>query len=194
MGIMTPVIGFDVVSSWEWSPVWLYKSYVARAKYAFFLTNNATIRPDLHEISALHTTLGAIQVLITSAHEMQTRYIITGFGIGCATIWVAAKNFTLLVESFNSGDNQVESNSSAEKRAVLLIDNFHQLKKLARCVNKVWQFISFWFMLDVTVWLATDLDRALRTNDWFIKAHLFYFLVYSGASLTLSAESSRKVC
>lgn len=188
MGLVTPLIGADIINSSDWQLGWLYRSYVARARYTFFIANNLTIfenRPELEQITAFDSFLVFLQAVIVLAHELQTRLIITAFALVCATLWLATRNFEV-VNKPSGNRNEVESRST-------LVDTFNELKELADSVNSVWNFFCFWFLLDITVWLATDLDKALRTDDWLVKIHVYCFMVYTGIALTLSAETYRKV-
>ncbi|CAL8135218.1 unnamed protein product [Orchesella dallaii] len=187
MGFISPLIGFDVMLASDWSPPWLLRSYVARAKYVFFLHDNLTlsqVRPLLSDITPGETILGILQVFINGSHDMQTRIIISGFGICCITIWCSVKNFEKVISVSKRND---------EKKMLEIHRQFNTLRRLCDSINTVWYLLCYWYILDITVWLATDLDKALRTKDWFVKAHMIFFMFYDGVVITLSAESFRKM-
>lgn len=184
------------MASWEWSPEWLYRSYVSQAKFTFFLERNATqakIRPEINAISIWEVLLGIIQFFILAAAEMQTRYVTAAFGMCCFTIWVGASNFTRMVALV---DDNLKRNQDKREHAVQtdsLFLAYQQLRELSDSVNSAWQTFCFICIFDIVMWLSTDLDAALTINDVFAKIDIFYCLVYMGVSLALSAESFRQV-
>jgi len=191
LGTLCPIIGYDVIDSREWSLSFLFRSYVGKARYTFFLHTNITlarIPPEISEISAFEAVLGILQAFVNWMHDSQMFLMTCVFGICPITIWIAVINFQNIVQSFGSitGNNLKISGA-------FLHDQFSELKGLADAINSVWHLFCFWYALDVMLWMATDLDYAFRTKDWFVKLHIFYFLFFCGTIMILSAESFRMV-
>ncbi|CAL8135235.1 unnamed protein product [Orchesella dallaii] len=186
MGLSNPIVGYDVLKFTDWTPSWWFRSYVARAKYAFFLHNNktlSTIRPPLSDITPIETLLGILQILVNATHDLHMRVMISAFGICCITIWTSVKNFEKVVTTLESHKEDFKE----------LYRKFCSLRDLCDSINNVWHFYCYWYILDIIVWLATDLDRALRAQDYYLKVYMVYFMFYDGTVITLSAESFRKM-
>lgn len=180
-----PVIGFNMFPSWSWSPQMLLKSLVAHGKYTFLLApSNSTLIENLSEVHAprwYDVILVIAQFSAALTSEIQCYFIVSAFGISAKTIWLATRNFKERVMM------------GYYKNMRTISEAFQELSRLADCINQVWQVVSFALILDDILWLATDLDRAFKTTDYYVKFHILYWIVYIGVSSTLSAESARMV-
>ncbi|CAL8103694.1 unnamed protein product [Orchesella dallaii] len=74
-----------------------------------------------------------------------------------------------------------------------LTRNYGHLKQLSSIISDTWGPLIFCFVLDYTVWLATDLDAALRVKKWATGITTVYFMVTLLISTILCAEVSRRM-
>lgn len=188
---MCPIFGFEVFNfnSSDWSPTSLYGRLIAQAKFTFFLTNNSTLPEVQQSIPALEGILAAFESIIVLAKEMRRAFIFTQFVISSTIIWIACKSFIRSIPLPGSYPDEGHPRKTSDN----LVESYQELERISNSINSVWSFMCFWLILDVTLWLATDLDHALKTTDWFVKVHMTYFIVYFGWTFILSANTAREM-
>lgn len=178
------VVGFNLFPTWRWSPSLLFRSLVAQGKFTFFLAPSNSSLIDLPETESIRwddIILAIGQFAATLTSEIQGYFVVVAFGTSSVTIWLAARNFKERIQK------------GAYKNLEVITEAFQELSRLSDSINRVWHVVFFALVLDAILWLATDLDRAFRTPDYFVKMHISYWLLYTGVSTVLSAEAARIV-
>lgn len=179
---------------WTWSPTDdFYKIYVAFAKDTFFIApaksnesfnlTSSLLMPSLIEsdFSLTDAALVALQFIILLWSSLRVSFAAFTFYLNCFTIGVASKN---MLKNFGSGhDMSIHQITAA----------FQALKKLTDSVNSTWDQLCIWFIIDIIVYTAIDLDVTFRFINWIPKLMLGYYIICIVAALFLSAEADRKV-
>lgn len=216
-----PILGYGLICSYNWNINHLLNAHVSHARYTFFLTDKNPFNTIDRSALLSHTDkfLCALHIFISVSHIFVISFITLVFGNCTAIMWEAASSFKDLVNDLLNKDNMVievkwnECNDEncnqgvTEQHAVaqpeserISIDHLTrirngltELENISAHVNGVWNMLIFVYMLDSVAWLSTDLDFGLRTKDWFLKIHKFYYWGYLGLSLLFSGETFRKV-
>ncbi|CAL8089742.1 unnamed protein product [Orchesella dallaii] len=188
MGVISPVVGYDIIDSKSWTPSWLFRSYVANARYAFFMDLNvSSLNSQLEwsEVSTLDVILSSFFIIISGCYEIQTYFMSLLFGICIITLWTATGTFTELIQCVKTKD--------CKNTSEIVLRLFSELKDFSNTINNVWDLFCFWYIIDITPFLATDLDFGLRAHDWFAAIKMFRSVFFFGYNISLSGETFRKM-
>lgn len=174
-----------------------YETLLAKGKFTFFVTHNATllnltyknIPKTLTIRESSDVILVALSFFMTLIYELQSAFTFTALGICAITIWSGANNF---VDGIKKRDSFYEENGTVMDFDKLSAQ-FHQLMKLADGVNNVFSTLCLWTVIEATIWLSTDLDAALTLDNYYSKVYDWYLLLYILAAFVMSADSVRKV-
>lgn len=194
MGFLSPAVGHDVIDSWSWSPSWLFRSYVSKARYAFFTcmdVNLISVRPEWTEIYVMDIVMTSFYILIILMNEMVSYMMSLAFGICALTLWVATTSFKQTILLISRKQNSQNCNNHAVMTISYLYD---ELKDLSLALNHVWSLFIFLYIIDIIPYLATDLDFGLRSKDWFDSMKMVRSIVFFAGIMVICSETYRKVC
>ncbi|CAL8122929.1 unnamed protein product [Orchesella dallaii] len=201
--ISAPIFGSDsppIIKSWDWSPSLLFRSYLSRAKFTFFVHTNSTLINHPPNSLALSTTdilLGCLEIMLKFIQDVTLSNMnVLLFNVLPISLWVAANNFEKLISSLNL--NVGENYHSIRHRSILetqdlIWNKYHELKYLSAAFNSTISPVFLLAMLDIIPWLAIDLDYGLRANDWFDKVLKIFTMANAAIALVLAAEITRKI-
>ncbi|CAL8103697.1 unnamed protein product [Orchesella dallaii] len=98
---------------------------------------------------------------------------------------------SLLLSTANSFLRNTYSQDGAQW--LKLTKDYEHLKKLSSIISDTWGPLILCFVLDYTVWLATDLDAALKVKQWATGVTTIYFMMSLSTSTILCAEVKRRM-
>lgn len=224
--IASPIIGYDLTCTGNWSWSELINAYVAHGRYTLFLSgrtgntsdsstdtlelgNNSTsnalfsedgsdnLRGEVWSLTVADKLIGSFQALVIVSKFILLFFTVTVFGNCTVTLWAGASAFKNIVANLDETQGPLhveEQDIPADYDNSTIIDfSFRSLSSISNKVNKIWHMMAFVYVLDAIAWLSTGLDTGLRTDDWFVKLSMFYFLAYMGAAFLFSGETFRKV-
>lgn len=205
-------VGYEFICSYDWSRKHVFDAYVVYGRYTFFISGQDPFSYPIMEALSLTTLdkfVGVTQIVATASHLVVSYFCVTLFGTFTIILWEVAKAFQELVVRLNFDDTSASTNNDVEigdadgvpERNVRLDDNsfemitagFVELDTVSSCLNRIWDVFNFTYILDIIAWLSTELDKGLQTRDWFARIDKFYFYIYFGITLLLSAETFRMV-
>lgn len=144
--------------------------------------------PTTSPITTIDHLTCILQILTLTSHVSLLFFIVCLFGNTSITLYSTASGFYETIMKSNNHD--VESNDCQ----VTNMKSVHtDVKSISSSVNSTFHMLCFWYMIDLMSWLSTELDSGLRTNDYFVRCHICYYLVYVCVCLCFSAEAFRKV-
>lgn len=179
------MFGFENLSVDTW-----FTSMLSDARYTLFIEANTTTENS--DITVANMLLVIFMFCLSISAELHFIFILLAFGVSSGTIWLATTNFTE-----TSTKQQLCDSEHPPQYTELLLkqtrEKYGDLMELVDKVNLAWSSFGIYVILDVCIWLSSDLDLIWRSTNYIFSIYTCCIVGYLAVAMTLSAESSRKV-
>lgn len=182
----------------HWSPKDVYRFYVDEGRHVLFLSTTYTTNKTEGDDDKI-TVADAFIALFAFSEIVSTRFhyatVLGALFISSFTIWTATNNFIKEINYGHIFQEKQVTDVVVGKTLNLkqLCEKYGELVHLSHATNEMWGGLCFWAILDMCVWLCSDLEVVLHFNNYVYLMYDITAMVYLVLSLVLSAECYRKV-
>lgn len=184
-------IMYAIFGSEDWTPQSFFKKSLQQGRHLLFLSDfPSNVTTEGSNIG--DTVIVVFSVCVIICTEMHYLFVVGANFIASLTIWSSTSFFIKTVQTskyFEDKGGWMERKLNIEH----LREKYTELADLIKIINSMWSGLCFWLILDTSVWLSTDMDRAFKSNNYCLKVFNCFVYGYLASALVLSAESSKKV-
>lgn len=168
----------------------IFNVHLENGRFALFLRNSTET-----DITPANFVVVIFNCLVHLSAEIHYAIILASFGISSMTMWVATSNFMDSVKRRNFEVQRDKEELIAIRKLSIreLREKYSELGILVDTINSVWSGLFFWLIFDLSLWLSTDLDRVLKSPDYYSMGTYVCLIVCFTIGLLFSAECSKMV-
>lgn len=202
VGWLSLSLAYTIFAVHDWSLISIYRNYIHLGRHVLwfpetFTNNSSNVTAALKSKSEVAADIFFCLFGICSNTILRIQFtmILTAFGLSAFIIWITTVNFMALVNKYNDNNKNSKMEMMTPNLAVNQFrEKYEELRDLVHAVNTMWSDLICWFILDFSLWMATNLDRIQQSSENYIfLINNCFILATTFVACVLSADCSRRV-